>query len=145
MRYLLLILVVCGCVPNQPSQNPDKHTISVSSVDDANKLALVLAECTKEDQLKYYRYCRGCVLFVEESPNEMTVGEVFSTIETVQKSYLWPSDSKYQNSANAMTDYLVSCGFDKEDMPSETLKTERERIINAFNTLALAAKKAYEN
>lgn len=140
-----LFLLLSGCLYPVEVKLPEVTVEPVAAtVAVDNQYVSAFDNVSKEDCVKLYKFFKGISLYVQNSSGEVYVREIFgqedSLLNKVQKDYGYDKQ-KYPSLTLAVNQYLTEGGYKD---PDRQIKDYRNDLVNRFDTLAEAAKLAYE-
>ena len=134
-KTVLILSVFCGCLLYQYTP------VSSQVVGDDTKISKVSNVFSTiqstEDKLTIYKLFAGSAEYLQNCKSLQTTRQFDPILGRVQSSYGWNRE-KYPQFTDAVSEYLVSVGYD-EPKPLTT-DQQRKNFSNIFQSLAEATK-----
>jgi len=135
MRYLLVLLLLVGCVPPSEVKQSESTFVLTSSLkevrDEFKKIE------SQEDKDLIYKQFAGSASYIKNAEQLESTNGFEKLLGKVQTSYGWDRE-KYPKFTDAVSEYLVEQGFDKPR--TLTSQADKDWLHEIFNSLAEAVK-----
>lgn len=136
--FIAVVAVAIFLTVQHPVINSQENPQAVSSGSDIDKVSKVFSEIeSKEDKLTIYKLFAGSAEYLQNCKSLQATQQFDPILGRVQSSYGWNRE-KYPEFTDAVSEYLVSVGYD-EPKPLTT-DEQRNNFSNIFQSLAEATK-----